>query len=124
MGEPIPPPIIFYSERLKKMKLNRETKERIQFMASLLVLLAGIVLVFIGLFLQPVGVIHYTVLSAFGMFLTFVGAVWQLDVKYTYKTEEMRSQVGRDWKRYERLMQQLDRMEEEEETDYENPETL
>lgn len=106
------------------MKLNRETKERIQFMASLLVLLAGIVLVFIGLFLQPVGVIHYTVLSAFGMFLTFVGAVWQLDVKYTYKTEEMRSQVGRDWKRYERLMQRLDRMEEEEETDYENPETL
>lgn len=103
------------------MKLNRESKERIQFISSLLVLLAGIVLVFIGLFLQPVGVIHYTVLSAFGMFLTFVGAVWQLDVKYTFKTEEMRQQMGRDWKRFERMMEKY---EEEEETDYEETETL
>lgn len=72
---------------------KRELKETIQFASSLLVLIAGIALVFIGLFLQPVGVIHYTVLSAFGMFLTFVGAVWQLDVKYTFKTEEMRNQM-------------------------------
>lgn len=103
------------------MKLNRESKERIQFISSLLVLLAGIVLVFIGLFLQPVGVIHYTVLSAFGMFLTFVGAVWQLDVKYTFKTEEMRQQMGRDWKRFERMMEKY---EEEEDKDYEETETL
>lgn len=71
----------------------KQTKERIQFIASLFVLLAGIALVFIGLFLQPVGIIHYTVLSAFGMFLTFVGAVWQIDVKYAFKTEELRSEV-------------------------------
>lgn len=75
------------------MKDSKALKEQIQFVASLIVLLAGIVLVFISLFLQPVGVIHYTVLSAFGMFLTFVGAVWQLDVKYTFKTEELKRKV-------------------------------
>lgn len=75
------------------MKDSKTLKEQIQFVASLIVLLAGIVLVFISLFLQPVGVIHYTVLSAFGMFLTFVGAVWQLDVKYTFKTEELKRKV-------------------------------
>ena len=75
------------------MKLYKNTKEWIQFYASLALLVAGIVLVFVALLLEPVGIIHYSVLSAFGMLLTFVGAVWQLDVKYTFKTEEMRSQM-------------------------------
>ena len=88
-------------------------------------LVAGIVLVFVALILEPVGVIHYSVLSAFGMLLTFVGAVWQLDVKYTFKTEEMRNQmILRDKDEKYREMRRRYGMEEEEETDYENPETL
>lgn len=78
------------------MRIDKITKDRIQFDASLLVLLSGIVLVFVALFLEPVGIIHYSVLSAFGMLLTFVGAVWNLDIKYTFKTEEMRSQLLRE----------------------------
>lgn len=78
------------------MRIDKITKDRIQFDASLLVLLSGIALVFIALFLEPVGIIHYSVLSAFGMLLTFVGAVWNLDIKYTFKTEEMRSQLMRE----------------------------
>ena len=96
------------------MKLYKNTKEWIQFYASLALLVAGIVLVFVALLLEPVGIIHYSVLSAFGMLLTFVGAVWQLDVKYTFKTEEMRSQMmmrGKDeWYRETR-----EKNEEEEE---------
>lgn len=76
--------------------MDKITKDRIQFDASLLVLLSGIALVFVALFLEPVGIIHYSVLSAFGMLLTFVGAVWNLDIKYTFKTEEMRSQLMRE----------------------------
>lgn len=78
------------------MRIDKIKKDRIQFDASLLVLLSGIVLVFVALFLEPVGIIHYSVLSAFGMLLTFVGAVWNLDIKYTFKTEEMRSQLLRE----------------------------
>ena len=78
------------------MRIDKITKDRIQFDASLLVLLSGIALVFVALFLEPVGIIHYSVLSAFGMLLTFVGAVWNLDIKYTFKTEEMRNQLLRD----------------------------
>ena len=107
------------------MKLTKNTKEWIQFYASLAMLVAGIVLVFVALILEPVGVIHYSVLSAFGMLLTFVGAVWQLDVKYTFKTEEMRNQmILRDKDEKYREMRRRYGMEEEEETDYENPETL
>lgn len=75
---------------MKPTKINRDW---IQFYASLILLVAGVVLVFIALLLEPVGVIHYSVLTAFGMFLTFVGAVWQLDVKYTFKTKEMRNEL-------------------------------
>lgn len=101
------------------MKLYKNTKEWIQFYASLALLVAGIVLVFVALLLEPVGIIHYSVLSAFGMLLTFVGAVWQLDVKYTFKTEEMRSQMmmrGKDeW--YRETREKNDE-EEQETTDY------
>lgn len=107
------------------MKLTKNTKEWIQFYASLALLVTGIVLVFVALLLEPVGVIHYSVLSAFGMLLTFVGAVWQLDVKYTFKTEEMRNQmILRDKDEKYREMRRRYGLEEEEETDYENPETL
>lgn len=74
---------------------DKTKKETIQFIASLLVLLAGVVLVFISLFLQPVGVIHYTVITVFGMFLTFVGAVWQIDVKYEFKSRELEHRIAR-----------------------------
>ena len=107
------------------MKLTKNTKEWIQFYASLALLVVGIILVFVALLLEPVGIIHYSVLSAFGMLLTFVGAVWQLDVKYTFKTEEMRNQmILRDKDEKYQEMRRRYGMEEEEETDYENPETL
>lgn len=108
------------------MKLTKNTKEWIQFYASLVVLVVGLVLIFVALILEPVGIIHYSVLSAFGMLLTFVGAVWNLDVKYAYKTEEMRHQmILRDKEdRYREMRRRYGMEEEEEETDYENPETL
>lgn len=111
------------------MKLNKESKEWVQFLVSLLVLLAGIVLVFISLFLQPVGVIHYTVLTAFGMFLTFVGAVWNLDVKYTYKVNELHQEFELQerkremYERYGRKMREMEEMQKEFDG-YENTEVL
>ena len=78
---------------MAELTKDKTKKETIQFIASLLVLLAGIVLIFISLFLQPVGVIHYTVITVFGMFLTFVGAVWQIDVKYEFKARELEQRI-------------------------------
>ena len=77
----------------------KEKKEQIQFLSSLGVLLGGIVLIFIALFLQPVGVIHYSVITVFGMLLTFVGAVWQIDLKYDFKAKELKREIEEDIKR-------------------------
>lgn len=77
----------------------KEKKEQIQFLSSLGVLLGGIVLIFIALFLQPVGVIHYSVITVFGMLLTFVGAVWNIDLHYDFKTKELKREIEEDIKR-------------------------
>lgn len=77
----------------------KEKKEQIQFLASLGVLLGGIVLIFIALFLQPIGVIHYSVITVFGMLLTFVGAVWNIDLHYDFKTKELKREIEEDIKR-------------------------
>lgn len=71
------------------MARKLDTKETIQFIASLVLLVIGVVLVFLGFYAVPIGEIHYTVITVFGMFLTFVGAIWQIDVKYEFKTQEL-----------------------------------
>lgn len=82
--------------------INKSTKEYVQFMASLVVLFLGIVLVFVSLFLPPLGIISSSVITVFGMFLGFVGAVWNIDIKYEYKTKELMRDVRREELRYGR----------------------
>lgn len=51
-------------------------KEDIKFAASVLLLLLGVVIVFISLYIPPVGVIDASVLTLIGENFCFVGAVW------------------------------------------------
>lgn len=74
------------------MKIAKGTKEAAQFILAGFVLIAGVVLIFVSLFIPPEGVIDASVITAFGMFLGFVGTVWGLDLKYDYKTRELADQ--------------------------------
>ena len=76
-------------------QLKKGTRDIIQFISSLITLLAGIVLVFLGFFAVPIGVIDYTVITAFGLFLSFVGAVWHIDLKYDFKTREIEREINK-----------------------------
>lgn len=80
--------------------ITKGTKEYVQFVTSLVVLFLGIVLVFVSLFLPPLGVISPSVITVFGMFLGFVGAVWNIDIKYEYKTKELMRDVRREEMQY------------------------
>lgn len=82
--------------------ITKGTKEYVQFVTSLVVLFLGIVLVFVSLFLPPLGIISPSVITVFGMFLGFVGAVWNIDIKYEYKTKELMRDVRREELRYSR----------------------
>ena len=76
--------------------IKKGTRDMIQFVSSLITLVAGIVLVFLGFFAVPIGVIDYTVITAFGLFLSFVGAVWHIDLKYDFKTKEIEREIKKD----------------------------
>lgn len=76
--------------------IKKGTRDIIQFISSLITLVAGIVLVFLGFFAVPIGVIDYTVITAFGLFLSFVGAVWHIDLKYDFKTKEIEREIRKD----------------------------
>ena len=77
-------------------QLKKGTRDIIQFISSLITLVAGIVWVFLGFFAVPIGVIDYTVITAFGLFLSFVGAVWHIDLKYDFKTREIERDLKKD----------------------------
>ena len=77
-------------------QLKKRNRDIIQFISSLITLVAGIVLVFLGFFAVPIGVIDYTVITAFGLFLSFVGAVWHIDLKYDFKTREIERDLKKD----------------------------
>ena len=77
-------------------QFEKRNRDIIQFISSLVTLVAGIVLVFLGFFAVPIGVIDYTVITAFGLFLSFVGAVWHIDLKYDFKTREIERDIKKD----------------------------
>lgn len=51
-------------------------KEDIKFAASVLLLILGVIIVFISLYIPPVGVIDASVLTLIGENFCFIGAVW------------------------------------------------
>lgn len=71
------------------MKLNTEKKFFWQYIASTVVLIAGLVLVFFSFFAPPHGEIHPSVLTAFGEALSFTGAVWGIATSSSRKTYEI-----------------------------------
>ena len=56
--------------------LSDETKENIKFISSVGLLIAGVVIVFVSLYIPPVGTIDSSVLTLIGENFCFVGAVW------------------------------------------------
>ena len=65
-------------------QLTEKEKDNYEWLGSFFCLLVGLVLLFIGIFVKPIGEIHYSVLTAFGEICTFVGCVW--GIKYHYST--------------------------------------
>ena len=72
-------------------KLSEAQRLSIQFWLGCLVVLAGLVLLFLGFYAVPIGEISPSVLTAFGEVATFSGALIGVDYRYRFKqfqTEE------------------------------------
>ena len=101
------------------MYFEKASKDNLQFISSLFVLFAGLVLVFISLFIKPTGEIHPSVITAFGMFLSFVGAVWHLDLKYDFKTKELEHHISSKMKMRDKSEQAEQEQAEQEQAEQE-----
>ncbi len=67
-------------------RLSEATKLSIQLALGVFLALVGIALLWVGLFLEPVGEIHASVLTALGEVFTFSGALIGIDYTYKWKT--------------------------------------
>lgn len=66
-------------------RLSQDKKLTIQFFTGLGVVLAGLVLLFLGFYAVPIGEIAPSVLTAFGETATFAGALIGIDYKYKFE---------------------------------------
>ena len=77
-------------------KFSNDKRLTIQFFVGLLVVVAGLVLLFLGFYAVPLGEIAPSVLTAFGETATFAGALIGID--YKYKFEEFKIRKGHEEK--------------------------
>lgn len=76
-------------DKMKKFKtLSTEEKLTVQLFLGIVIALAGLCLLFISFFVDPIGIIHSSVLAAVGEVFTFSGALIGIDYTYKYKMYE------------------------------------
>lgn len=66
-------------------RISQDTKLTIQVFLSVILIIAGLVLLFLGFHTPPLGQIHDSVLVAYGEVSTFSGALLGIDYTYRYK---------------------------------------
>lgn len=71
--------------------MTQDKKHTLQLIVSVIVVAFGCALITFGFFMQPIGEIHPSVLTAFGEVLTFAGAVIGVDYNYKYKSESKKT---------------------------------
>ena len=70
-----------------KFDLNndgRADSKDLQIWLAILLLIAGVILLFLGFFSSPIGVIHFSVMSTSGELFTFASVLLGLDYHYSH----------------------------------------
>lgn len=75
------------------MKWNKETKDKISYLMAGLAFLFGMGITIAGFIVNPLGVIHESVLWVLGQALTYSGAVFGVGLYINNKKEEIKSYI-------------------------------
>lgn len=78
---------------MKEIVPHDDIKSVVQFVSACIILIAGIVLMFLGFYAVPIGEISASVLSAIGECFTFAGALWGIERAYNYRTRKLENMV-------------------------------
>ena len=68
-------------------------KEVISYILAIVVMIAGLSLLFIGLFIPPEGEIHSSVLTAFGTVCIFVASLLGISIHYSNELDKFKANV-------------------------------
>lgn len=70
-------------------RITEDTKRSVEFWLAVILIIAGITLLFLGFYAIPIGEISASVLTAFGEIGTFSGSVMGIDYNYRYKRDKL-----------------------------------
>lgn len=68
-------------------------KEVIIYSLAVVSMVAGLVLLFLSLFIEPEGEIHQSVIVSFGLILTFVSALLGISMHYSNELDKFKSAI-------------------------------
>lgn len=71
-------------------------RDKIQFTVSGLLMAVGIIMLFVGMLIDPAGVIHNSVLIAFGEIATLAAAILGIDAVYTNALQKIVSNIRKE----------------------------
>lgn len=74
---------------MAKLGIKEDTKRTIEFWFALLLVVAGLVLLFLGFYAVPIGEISASVLTAYGETATFAGSLLGIDYTYRFKRDKL-----------------------------------
>lgn len=78
--------------------LTTKEKMTIQLWLGVFLAIVGVGLLWTGLFLPPMGIIHASVLTALGEVFTFSGALIGIDYSYKFKTIKYIADIDKEEK--------------------------
>lgn len=81
--------------------LTTKEKMTIQLWLGVFLAIVGVGLLWTGLFLPPIGIIHTSVLTALGEVFTFSGALIGIDYSYKFKTIKYIAEIDKEEKENE-----------------------
>ena len=69
---------------------------KIELIAALILVIVGCFLLIAGLFVPPIGIIHPSVLVAFGEVSVFAGSLFGIDLHYRLEFSKIKAETGAD----------------------------
>ena len=74
---------------MKSFNIKEDKKRTVEFWFALLLVVAGLVLLFLGFYAVPIGEISASVLTAYGETATFAGSLLGIDYTYRFKRDKL-----------------------------------
>lgn len=68
-------------------------KEVVIYLLAIITMIAGLTLLFLGLFIPPAGEIHESVLTAYGLISIFVGSLLGITIHYANELEKLKANI-------------------------------